>query len=72
VKSNYGNFDRLTPVEMKVLLYAAEGLTGKETAKEMKRSVETVKTHRCHVLKKLQARNIAHAFAIASRSGLVK
>jgi DNA-binding CsgD family transcriptional regulator len=70
--SAYELRDRLSPTETLVLLHAGEGLTATETAAAMKRSPETVKTHRQHVLKKLEARNIAHAFAIAYRAGLVE
>lgn len=69
---NHRAGDALSPVEIQVLCHAGDGRTGKETAALMKRSLETVKTHRKHVLEKLEARNIAHAYAIAYRAGIIE
>ena len=60
-----------SPAELEVLRLAGEGWTCADTAAIVGRSIETVKTHRKHVIDKLDAKNIAHAFAIAYRRGLL-
>jgi DNA-binding CsgD family transcriptional regulator len=62
----------LTPVELQVLRHASNGLRNRETAEAMKRSIETVKTHRKHAIEKLGAKNTANAVAIAVRAGLIE
>lgn len=61
----------LTPIEIDILLAAGAGETMKETAVRIGRAYETVQTHRKHILEKLEAHSIAHAFAIAYRRGLI-
>ena len=51
----------LTVIEFGVLLAAAEGETASETAARTGRAEETIRSHGQHVLRKLGARNIAHA-----------
>jgi DNA-binding NarL/FixJ family response regulator len=61
----------LSPPEVDVLREAANGFTIKQTARKHFRAVETVKSHRQAVLKKLGARNTTHAVSIALGCGLI-
>ena len=56
----------LTARELEVLQHAALGRTGAETAALMVIAVETVKSHRRHIVAKLGARNMAHALSLMS------
>jgi DNA-binding CsgD family transcriptional regulator len=62
---------RLSPSEVAVLCSAARGQTTLESANELGKGPETVKTQRAHVILKLGARNIAHAVAITSGGGIL-
>lgn len=64
---NYG----LTPRELVVLKYFADGWTSPEIAAELHFSTETIKTHSKHMKQKLSAKNIPHAVAIAIRIGII-
>lgn len=64
-------YDELSPTELKVLQHAANGLTMRETAEATKRSQNTINSQRDMILRKLQARNIAHAVAIGLRQELI-
>jgi len=61
--------DALTEAELDVLRAAAEGMSTEETARELTKSTETVKTQRRTLLSKLEARNMAHAVWLACREG---
>ena len=63
--------DRLTPKELTVLRLAAEGASAVETAKKLRKAVETVKTQRCAIIAKLHARNMTNAVAISYQRGLL-
>jgi DNA-binding CsgD family transcriptional regulator len=54
----------LTPAESAVLVAASRGLTARETAAERGCGLETVKTQRRQVLRKLRARNMTQAVAM--------
>jgi DNA-binding NarL/FixJ family response regulator len=54
----------ITSAEVKVLTMMRQGLTNREIALRLDRSVFTVKTHVEHILAKTGARNRAHACAI--------
>ena len=60
---------KLSPRETEVLSLMAEGLTSREIAEHLGTGPETVKTQTRMVLRKLQARNRAHAVAISLREG---
>jgi DNA-binding CsgD family transcriptional regulator len=62
---------RLSEIELKVLQSTAAGDTTLETAKRLRRSIQTVKTHRSAVIKKLRARNMCHALAKAYQVGIL-
>jgi RNA polymerase sigma factor (sigma-70 family) len=57
--------------EREILSGAAEGESAEMTAKRLGRSIETVKTHRRHVIAKLEARNMIHAVHLAHRMNLL-
>lgn len=50
---------RLSRVEVSVLKLLIKGMTTKEIADQLYRSVNTIDTHRRHIMKKLGAKNIA-------------
>lgn len=57
--------------EYQVLQLVAEGLENQMIAKELFVSVETVRTHVKNILRKLRARDRAHAVAVAFRLGVL-
>ncbi len=61
----------LSPAERQVLHDAANGLTGAESARQLGKSYETVKTQRSQIVLKLGARNLAHAVSIGVSTGIV-
>jgi len=63
--------DDLTEREMEILVLAADGDTAAETGDRLFLSVETVKGYRKKIIAKLEARNMAHAIAIAFRTRLI-
>ena len=62
----------LSPSELDVLRDAASGLTVAESASTRFKGTETVKTQRAQILRKLGARNMTHAVAIAVRARLLQ
>lgn len=56
----------LTPRENEVLYWVAEGYTNKEIGEVLGIATETIKEHVQSILKKLDARNRAHAAAMIS------
>jgi DNA-binding CsgD family transcriptional regulator len=61
----------LTPCEAAALQLCAEGLTAEQIADRRGCSVHTIHIHMAHVISKLQARNRAHAVALAAKEGLL-
>lgn len=61
----------LTPTEIKMLQDAAHGLTAPESAVKHYKDVETVKTQRKRVLRKLDANNMCHAVYIGLTEGII-
>jgi DNA-binding CsgD family transcriptional regulator len=62
----------LSEAELEVLQHAANGLTTAETADELSKSSETVKTQRNRAILKLAARNTTHAACRAVAHRLVE
>ena len=62
---------RLTAQQMRVLELIARGLSNKDIGIELHISEHTVKTHVTQILRKLRARDRAHAAVIALREGIV-
>lgn len=63
--------DQLTAKELTVLRLAAEGASAAETAKRLRKAVETVKTQRRAIIHKLHARNMTNAVSISYQRGLL-
>ena len=63
-------YDRLTPREREVLPLVVAGLLNKQIAGELAASERTVKFHRAHIMKKMQADSFADLVRIAERLGL--
>ncbi|MBP2475925.1 DNA-binding NarL/FixJ family response regulator [Crossiella equi] len=61
----------LSKREFEVLRLIADGLTAKNIAHRLEVSEETVKTHVRRMLRKLDARDRAHAVALAFQAGLL-
>lgn len=62
----------LTPREQEVMGYAASGLMNKQIAGEMNLSEITVKIHRGHAMKKMQAKSFAELVRMAELLGVRK
>ena len=61
----------LSTREAQVLRLSSEGKSAKEIARVLALSVNTVKVHLKVMRYKIGAKNVAHAVAIAARSGLL-
>lgn len=61
----------LTPAEERAIKLAAEGLTVAEAARTAHVGFETMKRQRTLAARKLGARNLPHAVAVALRRGLI-
>lgn len=61
----------LTPAELRVLTFAASGLTKAEIAAELQVSEETVRSQTATARDRIGARNVTHAVAIAITDGLI-
>lgn len=62
----------LTPREIQVMQFMANGLTVREAALEMGLSPGTVKNQRQAAMRRLKARSACHAVAIAMRAGKIR
>lgn len=56
--------DQLSPRELEVLEYAAQGQTIRQTACVLGIAFSTVRNHRNRIMKKLKAANITHAVTL--------
>jgi FixJ family two-component response regulator len=63
-------YQRLTPREQEVLPLVAAGLLNKQIAGELAASERTVKFHRAHIMKKMQAESLAELVRMVERLGL--
>lgn len=61
----------LTARQTSVLHLVVEGLTNREIASELQLSVRTIEVHRYHLMRRLQARNVAQLVRQAFTFGLV-
>jgi DNA-binding NarL/FixJ family response regulator len=64
--------DPLTPREREVLKLIAEGKTNREIADELVLSLNTVQTHRLHLMEKLNLHNRTELVKYAMRRGLIQ
>lgn len=65
-----GNFDALSPREREVMALVAAGRANKEIAAELGVSLVTVKVHRGHVMRKMEARSVADLVRMADKLGV--
>ena len=63
-------YERLTPREREVLPLVVAGLLNKQVAGELAFSERTVKFHRAHVMKKMEAESLADLVRMAERLGV--
>lgn len=63
--------DPLTPREREILTLIAQGLTNRDIAHQLSLSLNTVKTHRLHILQKLNLHDRAELIDYALRRGLL-
>ena len=63
-------YERLTPREQEVLPLVVAGLLNKQIAGELAVSERTVKFHRAHIMKKMQAESLAELVRLAERLDL--
>jgi two-component system response regulator DegU len=67
-----GPLDRLSPREQQVLRLVAEGKTSKDIAKMLDLGLQTVRTYRKTLMKKLGVSNIASLTQVALAAGLTR
>src|SRR5262249_51158814 len=63
-------YERLTPREREVLPQVTAGLLNKQIAGELATSERTVKFHRAHIMKKMEAESLADLVRMAERLGV--
>ena len=63
-------YERLTPREREVLPLVVAGLLNKQIAGELATSERTVKFHRAHIMKKMEAESLADLVRMAERLGV--
>lgn len=63
-------YERLTPREREVMPLVVAGMLNKQIAGELAASERTVKFHRGHIMKKMEAESLADLVRIAERLGL--
>lgn len=62
---------RLTQTERAILQRSAKGMTSEEIAEDLFRSVETIKTHRKRLFRKLHVNSMSEAIAVVSNYNLL-
>jgi two-component system response regulator NreC len=70
-KDGAGDDGLLTPREREVLTLIAEGKTNREIAEGLVLSLNTVQTHRLHLMEKLNLHNRSELVKYAIRRGLI-
>jgi FixJ family two-component response regulator len=64
------HLEQLTPRELEVLRWVISGMPNKRIACKLEIAEKTVKIHRGHVMKKLDAASVAELVRMASRAGI--
>jgi len=64
--------EHLTPREIEVLQFVAEGKLNKEVASELRVSIKTIEKHREHLMKKLGIHRIAGLTHFAIYAGIIQ
>ena len=67
---NFSTYESLTLAEARILRLVLAGLSSKEIAIRLHRSVRTVEVHRQHIMQKLDAHNLVQLVQTATRMGL--
>ncbi|MBN1912471.1 MAG: response regulator transcription factor [Pirellulales bacterium] len=62
---------RLTPRELEVLVYLADGMSVKCCAQRMSLSASTVDNHKARLMRKLDVHNVVQLVKLAAREGLI-
>ena len=65
------SYDALTPREREVLELVGQGLTNQEIAEHLVLSVNTIQTHRLHIMEKLNLHSRAELMKFAVRLGII-
>lgn len=63
-------FARLTEREREIMALVVRGLTNKEIASQLGIGRRTVETHRLHVMRKMEARNVADLAGLGDDCGV--
>lgn len=69
-KSGEVKFD-LTKRELEILTFITEGLSNKDIATKLDKSVRTIETHRFNIMKKLKVSNVVELIRVAQEEKLV-
>lgn len=64
--------EALTPAEIYIIRMIADGLTSKQIAMVLGRSVKTIESHRCAAMRKAKCCSIAHLVRYAVRTGIIE
>lgn len=72
MKDSKNKGEILTPREMEVLKYVADGLTNQDIADKLVLSLKTVQTHRAHLMEKLHLHDRTELVKYALRKGILK
>ncbi len=67
-----GELSQLTPREIEIIRYIAQGLVNKQIASKLSLSKRTVDKHRTNILNKLSVNNSAELIAHAVKNGIVE
>ena len=70
--AEHGTDETLTPREVEVLRFVADGHSNREIALRMSLTEETVKTHIRNILSRLDANDRTHAVAIGLKRGILE
>ncbi len=64
------NINSLSPRELEVFRFVAQGMLNKEIASKRGTSLQTIKVHRGRVMQKLQARTVTELIHLAQKAGI--
>lgn len=62
-------YERLTPRERQVMAFIVKGLLNKQIAGELATAERTVKFHRAHIMRKMEAESVAELVTMAGQLG---